>query len=233
MRQAGVGAGVSVWTLAGVDGGGADPGGSGLRFADEAEEALLAVAGRAAPSRSSSMPRRSLPTMEATPSSDFVDQSGVQPALQQRPGSRWPSYYEPPAVQHGPLYFEDEMENVGDGQQRLPERLHVEGLRWRSRTATPAGCSTRSPCRSAWWSTRRGSGCAATGTRKRPPLGPDARRVPCTRPVPTPFDLKCPEEQTADLAQLTGGPLPVTATPAAPYRPACRRRSRRERLQYR
>jgi hypothetical protein len=154
--------------------------------------------------------------MLATPSSTFVDAGHVQPSLQQRGWASMASYYAVPAVHHGPLYFEDEMENVSEVNSNCPSgytwldilAVPYSDARWMLNTiALPVSMVVNPP-----WQRMCSDGEPGT----RPPLGLTLDAAPCARPVPTPFDLKCSEQQAQDLAQLTGGPLLVTPTPVAP-----------------
>lgn len=126
------------------------------------------------------------------------------------------SYYAVPAVHHGPLYFEDEMENVSEVNSNCPSgytwldilAVPYSDARWMLNTiALPVSMVVNPP-----WQRMCSDGEPGT----RPPLGLTLDAAPCARPVPTPFDLKCSEQQAQDLAQLTGGPLLVTPTPVAP-----------------
>lgn len=155
------------------------------------------------------------PAMEATPSSDFVDAAGVQPSIRQRGWAPMASYYTVPVVAHGPLYFEDEMENVGAINSNCPSgwtwvdfaSIPYSDARWMLNTiALPVSMIANPP-----WQKMVSDGEPG----KRPPLGLTFDAAPCTRPVPTPFDLECPQRQAADLAQLTGGPLVATPPPAS------------------
>lgn len=213
MRQAGVGADVSVWTLVGLMAAGLSLAAAGCATREAKETCAPAAPGCTkpivvfAPAVSAEM--------EATPSSTFVDQSGAEPALKERNWQPMASYYEPPVVQHGPLYFQDEFENVGAVSSACPK-----GITWKDFVAVPY-------CDARWmlntialpvsmvayppWE----QDCS-DGNPKKTPLGLTLDGTPCKRQVPAPFDLKCSEAQTAALAQLSGGPLPVTTPTPVP-----------------
>ncbi len=109
------------------------------------------------------------------------------------------SYYSPTVVQHGPLYFEDEFENVGAVNSHCPVGLTWADLvvfpycdaRWLLNTiALPVSVVVNPP-----WQAM----CSDGEPGKRPPFGLTFDAAPCKQPVPTPFDLKCPRDQAADL----------------------------------
>lgn len=154
------------------------------------------------------------PEMLATPSSAFVDAADVPAAVAVRPWGPMVSYYAPQVVKHGPLYFEDEMEVVGPVTSECPAGLTWLDLasipysdaRWMLNTiALPISMVVNPP-----WQRMCSDGVAS----KRPPLDLMVDAIPCPEPVPTPFDLKCPEQQAEIMAELTGGPVASTATPA-------------------
>jgi hypothetical protein len=216
MRQAGVGAGVSVWALAGLVAGGLCLGAAGCasqQKADTQKGCAQASPGCCAQPLIVTAPAVT-PDMLASTSSTFVDQQNVRPAIQQRGWTPMASYYDVPAVQHGPLYFEDEMENVGAVNSNCPAgytwldfvSIPYCDARWMLNTiALPASMVVNPP-----WQTMASDGVPG----KRPPLGLPFDAAACPKPIPTPFDLKSPERQASELTQLTGGPVPSTPTPA-------------------
>ena len=214
MRQAGVGAGVSVWALAGLMAAGLSlTAGCASQQKADSRKGCSQVPPSCAKPLIITAPAVT-PDMLATPSSTFVDRENVQPAIQQRGWTLMASYYAVPAVQHGPLYFEDQMENVGEVNSSCPSGytwLDIVSIpycdaRWMLNTiALPVSKVVNPP-----WQRM----CSDGEPGKRPPLGLTLDAAPCPQPVPTPFDLKCPEQQARNLAQLTGGPVLITPTPA-------------------
>ena len=126
------------------------------------------------------------------------------------------SYYAVQAVQHGPLYFEDEMENVGEVTSECPSgytwldilAVPYSDARWMLNTiALPVSMVVNPP-----WQRMCSDGEPGT----RPPLGLTLDAAPCAKPVPTPFDLKCSEQQAQDLAQLSRRPAARHADAGGP-----------------
>jgi hypothetical protein len=217
MRQAGVSTGVSVWALVGLMAVGLCLGPAGCASptkADPQKGCAQASPGCCAQPLIVTAPAVT-PDMLASTSSTFVDQQNVQPSIQQRGWTPMASYYDVPAVQHGPLYFEDEMENVGAVNSNCPAgytwldfvSIPYCDARWMLNTiALPVSMVASPP-----WQTM-----CSDGVPGKRPLGLTFDAAPCPKPIPTPFDLKSSERQAADLAQLTGGPVASTPTPAGP-----------------
>jgi len=149
-----------------------------------------------------------------TPSSTFVKQSSAESAAAQRDWPAMTSYYAVPLVQHGPLYFEDEFENVGPVSGSCPRGWtwldflaipYCDG-RWMLNTiASPISMVVYPP----WQPT------CSDGEPGKTPLGLTLDGAPATQLVPPPFDAECPDQQAEALTQLSGGPLPATPTPFA------------------
>ncbi len=155
------------------------------------------------------------PEMLDTPSTTFVNQSNVQPAMAERGWPPMMGYYAAPVVQHGPLYFEDEFENVGTVSDACPRgwtwadflSIPYCDARWMLNTiASPVSMVVYPP----WQPT------CSDGEPGKTPLGLTLDAAPAKQLVPPPFDLECPDQQAAALTQLSGGPLPATPTPPAP-----------------
>jgi hypothetical protein len=213
MRQAGIDANVSVWTWMGlmVAGLALATAGCASREAKQACSPNLSGCQKPlvvlAPAVTAEM--------ESTPSTTFVDQSGAQASLKSRSWEPMAGYYEAPAVQHGPLYFQDELENVGTVRSDCPIGISGKDFvavpysdgRWMLNSiALPVSMVVNPP----WQPT------CSDGEPGRTGIGLATDAAPTKRLVPVPFDLQCPDAQNAALAQLSGGPLPVTSPAPIP-----------------
>jgi hypothetical protein len=212
MRRARVGGSASVWTCVGLVA-------AGLALAagcaSREKKQACAPAAPGCPKPIVVFAPAVSPEMLDTPSTTFVNQSGVRPAVVERGWSSMTGYYAAPVVQHGPLYFEDEFENVGVVSDACPRgwtwldfvSIPYCDARWMLNTiAVPVSMVVYPP----WQPT------CSDGEPGKTPLGLTFDSVPCKQLLPPPFDLECPDQQAAVLTHLSGGPLPATPTPPAP-----------------
>ncbi len=214
MRQAGIGAGIAVWTLAGLVAAGVSlAAGCTSQHKTKSQVCEPATARCTKPLVVFAPPV--VPELMDTPSSDYVNHTNVQPALAQRNWEPMASYYAPPAVEHGPLYFEDPFEDKdkvsggGYAGWTWEDYLSIpySDARWLLNTvALPVSVVVTPP-----W-TRM----CSDGQISKQRIWRDHDAAPCIQRVPVPFDLQCPDAQAVALTQLSGGPLPVTAPEPAP-----------------